>query len=217
MKWLAVGIGFLAGIPLVMRDKNTQLLKTRGQVVGLCLVFSVVSVFCAMLMAGIEAMLGGGPVRIGPVSVYGVWLFAPTLLYAATKAFRCRYARLMDVYALYMLPSLVIMRCNCLYSGCCLGRLSGLGRFRWPVREIEIFFYLGMIIFLLRREKKEPIPGTAYPLLMIFYGSLRFVLEWFREGAGYFHLAHIWSILSILIGAGIYLELTNQRKRGVRV
>ena len=60
---------------------------------------------------------------------------------------------------------------------------------------------------------------------MISYGAFRFINEFFRDnGSGLFHLAHLWSIITLIIGVCIYTELVQskdgndlkRRKRGKR-
>lgn len=169
-----------------------------------------------MLFAGIESLIAGEGFRFGAISTYGVYFICPVLLIFAAKICQKDIRSVFDVFALYAMPSLFLIRCNCLLSGCCGGtEIPGTG-LHWPTREAEMLFYVFMLIFLIRREKNGALKGTAFPLLMIFYGGFRFIEEWFRaaSGAGMIHLAHLWSLIAIAIGCSVYFELKAGKDRG---
>ena len=54
---------------------------------------------------------------------------------------------------------------------------------------------------------QEKSQGRAYPVYMIAYGLFRFLNEFMRysETDRIFHIAHLWSIVSILIGISFLL------------
>jgi prolipoprotein diacylglyceryltransferase len=53
----------------------------------------------------------------------------------------------------------------------------------------------------------------AYPFTILVYSIFRFIIEWFREEytgqVWIFHLAHIWSLISI-IGSAIAIYLIKR-------
>jgi prolipoprotein diacylglyceryltransferase len=119
-----------------------------------------------------------------------------------------------DLLALYAVPSLFLQRVCCLIAGCCQGNLIPGTEMRWPTRELELVFYVLLFVYFLRKEKSETfIKGSLFPILMISYGTFRFLEEGFREadGTSFAHMAHLWSILAIIIGVCIYTELTHNR------
>lgn len=211
-KYLTVLLGFLAGYPLVWRRKETLGLKKGWQAVLLCICFSACSVLSALVFATLEGLLGGEGLRFGEISTYGVYLFCPIVIFLTVRATERDGGRWMDVFALYALPSLFLMRCNCLFSGCCGGRAIGQTGLFWPTREAEMVFYAVMFLVLLRREKRGAPKGTAFPLLAAAYGGFRFVVEWFRATSGdaLIHLAHLWSVLSVITGIAVYFELMKR-------
>ena len=50
---------------------------------------------------------------------------------------------------------------------------------------------------------------------MIAYGIFRFIEEWFRTSSGMymFHKAHIWALLSLIIGLSIYFEIRTKQNK----
>lgn len=213
-KYIALFLGIAAGLPIVWQRRKPLGQKNILQVILICLAFSVCSTVSAMIFAGVEGVISGEGFGMGAVSTYGVYLICPFMLAVFAKVLKIKMSDMFDVFALYALPSLFFLRCNCLISGCCGGKEIFSTGLTWPTREAELIFYVIMLIVLLKHEKKKVPKGTAFPLLMIAYGSFRFIEEWFRtaSGAGVIHLAHIWSLIAITAGASIYLELKSQKR-----
>ena len=181
-----------------------------AELIGLCAVFSAVSTVSVLLFASFEKVIAGKGFSIGAVSTYGVYLFAPFILLAIWRTER---EQIFDSYAVYVLPSLFLQRIRCLMNGCCGGTEMFAAGMHWPTREAELLFYAVMLYVLLKiyRRNTTP-PGTLFPILMMSYGGFRFVEEFFREGSGLFHPAHLWSLISILVGYSIYIEIRKHKK-----
>lgn len=211
-----VGSGFLIGVPIIWNQRDKAGFHGKWQVGLLCLIYSVCSVLGAMLLAKLEGALTGE--SGGKISTYGVYFFGTVLLLAGCLLFRLNTKGIFDLFALYVLPSLFLQRCNCLRTGCCGGTAIFGTKLHWPTRETELIFYITMFGVLWKRIKRNEIPGQLFPLLMICYGSFRFINEWFRRGNTIgLHLAHVWSGLCIVIGCSIYYELrTRAKKSNVR-
>ena len=202
----------------MFRRREKLNLRTWWQVLLLCLGFSVLSVLSVMLFAAMESVLAGKAAVFGAVSTYGAYFFCPILLLLAGRLFRWKWAHLFDLYALYAIPSLFFVRCNCLIAGCCSGLPIPGTHLHWPTREVELLFYVVLLLLLLRKERTDRRPGRLFPLLMLAYGTFRFLEEGFRisDAAGVWHMAHTWSLLCALIGAGLYLELGSRAARTAR-
>lgn len=180
---------------------------------------TIAGVVCVKLFAGLESFqltLSGG------MSLYGAIFFLPLFYALGAKAFKRDVRQVFDVMTLCVISTLLIVRVNCIVSGCCEGMLlPGSNQLRWPTREIEMVFHGVLLVLFYRRLCRPAVPGTVYPLYMMAYGAFRFVEEWFREGDAIFlglHPAHLWSILSIVIGCAVYFELVERdRRRQARV
>ena len=213
MKYVMLVLGVLAGIPFVWRQREPLGLKKPWQVLLLCLGFSAGSMLSAMLFASLEGLLSGNGFRFVAISTYGVYFFFPLAVYFAAKGMKRNGWRWVDMFAVYAAPSLFLMRINCLVSGCCGGRPIGSTGFYWPTRQAEMIFYVIRFLVLIRREKAGARTGTAFPLLAGTYGTFRFIEELFRDhpGGSLFHMAHIWSMMAVIIGFGLYFELNSDR------
>lgn len=214
-KYFMVLLGWLAGAPLVWTRRGRLGLERPWQAALTGLGFSCASVASALLFASLEGLLRGNGFRFGAISTYGVYFIAPALLALLARGAGMDAGSLFDVFALYALPSLFLLRINCLISGCCGGRAIGNTGLHWPTRQAEMVFYAVMLLALLRREKAGAAKGTAFPLLTASYGVFRFVEEWFRagDGPGLIHLAHGWSLAAAVLGFGLYFELCRGRTK----
>ena len=211
MKYVMLFLGVLAGIPFIWKQREQLGLKRPWQILLLCLSFSAGSTLSAMLFASLEGLLSGNGFRFGAISTYGVYFFFPLAVYFAAKGMKRDGWRWVDMFAVYAVPSLFLMRINCLVSGCCGGSPIGSTGLHWPTRQAEMIFYAIMFLVLLRREKAGTQIGTAFPLLAGVYGAFRFIEEWFRDYSlgVLIHMAHIWSLMAIIIGFGIYFKLNG--------
>jgi len=213
-KYIALFLGILAGFPIVWQRRNRLGKINAFQTLLVCIAFSICSTISAMLFAGIESIISGHGFTVTSISTYGIYFICPLMLMLLAKVCNLRISNIFDIFALYALPSLFFLRCNCLISGCCGGKEIFDTGIHWPTREAELIFYIVMLIFLLKREKKNVSGGTLFPLLMVSYGSFRFIEEWFRisSGAGAVHPAHIWSLIAAAIGLSIYFELQSPKR-----
>ncbi|MBR3356623.1 MAG: prolipoprotein diacylglyceryl transferase [Solobacterium sp.] len=204
----AVILGIQAGYPLMQYMQRRQTAAALFR----CAVFSALSVISVLLFASFEKAVSGRGFSIGAVSTYGVYLFAPCLLYAVYRQDRrCIF----DSYAVYVIPSQFLQRIRCLMNGCCGGTPIGSTGLHWPVREAELLFYAVMLFVLMKTFRKNGgFTGELFPVLMMSYGVFRFAEEFFREGNTLFHLAHLWSLISVLIGYSIYIEIRKHKKQG---
>ena len=182
-------------------------------IVGIIVV--IIGLFDVKLFALIEA--GFQPEKAANMRLFGEVFLLPPVFYAMAKIFRRDPKIVFDVVVAGVCFSLLCGRFNCLHAGCCKGTLIPDTELRWPVREIEIVYYLIFLEISVARNLKKKTHGELYPAFMLSYGALRFVLEFFRETSqsGVFHIAHCWSALSDAIGLTVLLILHNKQKKGV--
>ena len=212
-KLLAVMIGILLGYPLLWQKKEKLHTDHPAKVFLVCLLFSFLSVLSAALFASFERIITGNGITFGGVSTYGVYFLCPLFLLLITP--KGRKAGILDCLAFYAVPSLVLQRVSCFITNCCYGNHLFSVSFKWPVRESEILFYILIFLFLLKKEKDQNVKeGALFPYLMIGYGIFRFINEFFRytEGGGLFHLAHVWSLLSVIAGWSVLSELVKKHR-----
>ena len=172
-----------------------------------------VGVICVKLFAFLESGSDG-------MSLYGAIFFLPIIYYVCTKLTKRSVADVFDIFTVCTAMTLLFSRFNCLMAGCCKGLIiPGTEAMQFPTREAEMLFYIVLYIILRKKVCKQKYSGKIYPYYMISYGIFRFVVEFFRESEmkfGWFHISHIWSLLSIAIGvASIYLINQNNKNKSL--
>ena len=215
-KYIAVILGIAAGFFMMSGLFKKAGIKGNARKGVICVLFSGIGLSSVLLFASFESLITGRGVSFGEVSVLGGYLFSPLGIYGLSKILKIKPSDLFDLYAVYVLPTLFLMRINCLISGCCTGITIGSHGLRFPVRELEMVFYIFMLGLFLAEgsfEKKKgiklfAIPGIRFPILMLSYGAFRFLLEFFRESPakGVFHLAHLFAFITFFTGLAISLE-----------
>lgn len=183
------------------------------------LVFSVFhtiwGVFCVSIFAVIET--GFDMDNIGNMSLFGGVFMMPLFYLVLGRITKAKIKMVFDICTSCMLFTLMCARINCIISGCCCGMFIPFTKIKWPTRELEIFFYIILIILIFRKLQLKKYDGTIYPWYMMTYGFFRFVTEWFRayEGNYVIHRGHVWSLISMIIGFSVYIEIkkTNNKER----
>ena len=156
----------------------------------------------------------------GKMSLFGGVFLMPVFYFIMAKITKIRAGEVFDIFTASLVTTMFFARVNCLASGCCLGRMiPGMEPIRWPTRELELIYYLAFLALVVPKVWKEESWGTAYPLYMLSYGVFRFITECFRDNGTnqVFHVAHIWAVVSFVIGMSVYIEtrnIKNTNRRG---
>ena len=214
LNFVMVIIGYFVALPMLWRLRNRANICKKWQLVTICLTFLVICYVGTMIFSNFEGIFTEG--SAGGTSLYGVFFVGVPLLLIGAKVLKMNLKGVADLLALYVIPSFFLARCACIISGCFNGNEIFNTGLHWPVREAELIFYAVTLYVLCEKVDKNEIPGQALPVLMVSYGTFRFVNEWFREatiiGPG-IHLAHIWSVICVIIGFSVYTELKQHTKK----
>lgn len=152
----------------------------------------------------------------GNMSLFGGVFFMPVAYYIAAKIIKCKVSDLFDICTICMLFTVMCARINCILTGCCQGILfGGIQGLRWPTRELEIVYYIALLICFGHKVKSGRSDGEIYPLYMISYGVFRFIIEWVRsyDGNSLIHRAHFWALISLCLGFSIYAEIEKKKTK----
>lgn len=183
------------------------------------LILSVLHTAIGVCSVKVFAFLESGD--IGNMSLFGAVFFMPAAYWLGARLSKRPYGKVCDVFTPCMLFTLMCARINCIVSGCCSGLVIPRTHFHFPTRELEILYYIVMLILLVPRVKKGESPGSIYPLYMASYGAFRFIDEFFRTSSTgmLFHLSHVWSAIAFAAGLSIYIEINarnHQRKKVIK-
>ena len=205
---------FLLGIVLCFVWAYTfrEKLKLNGWQLLLFIVYTfIIGGLSAFLFARFEQLVAPSHspsnLRIyGPIYVmWAAYILPCKLVHSEPRAF-------VDICTPGLIISLISIRINCFYAGCCQGLMIPGANFRYPIRELELVFQVIILVVFARRVlKSKSYNGTLYPLYMIWYGLIRFIYEFFREPENLFfgriHAPHVWSLISIVAGIIAYVLL----------
>ncbi len=204
----------------LIRRKEYLFTASQSAILTFLLAFS--GVIGAKLMFMLESLewdfsLSGG------ISFYGSVLLIPVLSILISSAFRIKYLKLLDFYAPMICAMLAVMKLNCLRSGCCGGILlytSDAGKeIHFPSQIAELLIAFAIMMFLLKFEEKSENGGLSYPIFLLVYGILRFTANFFRKDlvplVWIIPGGHLWSLVSIIIGAFSFIYIKKRKNDGV--
>lgn len=192
--------------------------------VALAAVLIYVSAYAWMLIlywveSGFKTFGGQNIVRIF------VWLPVFTFLYS--KLLKINWQSMCDLVAPCLTLNHGIAHIACVFQGCCYGYETNsaicvynanFGKYLFPIQLLEAFVALAITAFLLYRMKKQKFQttGDIYPIMLILFGSTRFVLEFFRDNDkvlfGISNLA-LHALLAFIVGAAWYATLKEINRR----
>ena len=132
------------------------LLKTQDRlrfriplVLLLSLLHTVFGVGCVKFFAFLESGDAGG------MSLFGGVFFMPVFYFLITKLTKRKAADVFDVFTICMIFTVMCARINCMMSGCCRGLIIPGTQLRFPTRELEIIYYIGMLLLLIPWVRKR--------------------------------------------------------------
>lgn len=174
---------------------------------------TVFGVACVKLFAFLENGEAGG------MSLFGGIFFMPVFYLLLARLTKRKAADVFDVFTVCMLFTVMCARISCMISGCCRGLIIPGTQLRFPTRELEIVYYIGMLVVLIPWVRKERHIGGVYPFYMATYGAFRFIIEFFRvsDSGTMVHLAHFWAALALAAGLSVYLEISARNQKGKKV
>lgn len=212
--FLSIGTVLMA-VPIAFVSRKYGISLWKGLIATILLtVFGTLGTF---LLYYVE---NGG---IGGTSFYGAVFFVPAAFALVALLLRIPYGRIMDLCAVGECIMLALMKVQCQIYGCCGGRLlfttgDGVDVY-FPSQIAELVVALALFTLLLCWALKGKHRGMLYPWYLVLYGSIRFVLNIFREAwvtkEMLLPFGNIWSLVAIAIGV-IWFAICR-KKRGPRL
>ena len=210
----AVGTLFMGVLIWVRRDKYHLKL---WQIILFTIALAAVGYAGVRLLAILEqfkALIQGD--IAGGMSFYGSVFLIPLLMPLIGKLFKLKPSETLDLCAPCVLAILACMRVSCYATGCCGGIVIYLPEkeFATHPQLIECAADLVLIAILLRKEKKDRKAGAGYPRMLIYYGILRFFLEFIRETPKdilFLSRGQIYALIGVLVGI-LFFKLFYNKK-----
>lgn len=182
------------------------------------IIFSVLHTIWGVISVSVFAVVetGFNMDYLGNMSLFGGVFMMPIFYLIMGKITGVKVKTVFDVCTNCMLFTLMCARLNCVITGCCYGLKIRGTELRWPTRELEILFYVILIICIFGQLKKNILNGSIYPIYMIAYGIFRFITEGFRfyEEGTMLHRGHLWSLITLGFGISVYIEVTKLKSSG---
>ena len=206
---LTIGAAFTAVWLILMRKRLNMAWYTA---ISIAVVHTIYGVLTVKVFAFLET--GFDSASLGNMSLFGGVFFMPAAYWLGAKISKRPLKEVFDVFTPCMVFTVMCARVNCILSGCCRGlHIPGTNGLRFPTREAELVFYIILLALLCPRIRKGKLQGCAYPLYMISYGAFRFITEFFRasNSGTLFHIAHLWALITLLLGVSIYAEIKKQQ------
>ena len=213
---LSVGAAFTSAWLILMRKRLNLAWYVA---ILIAIAHTIYGVLTVKAFAFLET--GFDKASLGNMSLFGGVFFMPLAYWLGAKISKRPSKEVFDIFTPCMLFTLMCARVNCIVSGCCSGLVIPGTHVHFPTRELEIIYYIVMLILLVPRVKKSKNPGSTYPLYMASYGAFRFIDEFFRTSSTgmLFHLSHVWAAIAFAAGLSIYIEINarnHQRKKVIK-
>lgn len=179
-----------------------------GQAVMFTLLLTVVGVSGVKLLYILEnfkAFLATGEAGM---SFFGAVFLIPLVMPVVGRFFRMNGRQTLDLCAPCVASIVGFMRVSCFLTGCCGGRVVHLmGRaFLFPAQLFELTGDFTVAYLLLMVPRFQNQEGKKYPVFLIFYGVMRFLLELVRiNPKGLLGLTNgqWFSLVGIVLGLGM--------------
>ena len=189
-----------------------------------CVIVSVAIIVTGLIGAELWYFLENGD--WGGKSFFGAVYFAPLTFIAVAKILKMPYVYSLDLCATSGCLALAVLKVQCLIDGCCagviLGQIEDNIYVRFPSQIVEFVTALILTVLLLYLSYNPKYRGKIYPITLVLYGTLRFVLNLFRDDwdrTQSFNLplplGNIWALIAVIVGAVWLIALKRKRKSNI--
>ena len=141
----------------------------------------------------------------GGNNIVRIFVYVPLIGLPITKLLKLDVKKTLALLSFAPLLVHGVSHFGCIFFGCCNGYPCSFGVYnpfyqdiRFPIQPIEALTAVAIVVFLFWRAKKknfEP-DGYEYPLMLVLFGSTRFLFEFLRDNEKMF-----WGISNLAIHA----------------
>jgi len=156
----------------------------------------------------------------GGNNIVRIFIWVPLFAWPVAKLLKLDWKTCCE----YIAPCLCVVHgvahLGCIFAGCCHGYPWKYGIWNpqldcktFPVQPIEAIVAIAIVIVICVRQKRRSYDpdGLSYPLMLILFGSTRFMLEFARDNdklfLGISSLA-LHALLMLIVGLAFYFSLT---------
>ena len=126
----------------------------------------------------------------GGNNIVRCFVYMPLFAIPAAKLLKMKWKQACDLLAPATCVVHGVSHWGCIFAGCCHGipweggmYCIETGQYCFPSQPLEALTAILIVVFLLWREKKNnyQIDGLSMPIMLMLFGSTRFVWEFFRD------------------------------------
>lgn len=155
------------------------------------------------------------------MSFYGAVYLVLLIMPIVGMMFKLKPMESLDACAPCGAAMVGFMRFGCYCAGCCGGIPMGNSGVLWPAQLMEGLCDMAMLAFLLIAEMQGFAKNKGYPLFLISYGSIRFILEFIRDTTKFWlGLSHgqWFSIIGISVALLMILgDMIWKKRKSIKV
>lgn len=218
--WLALTVGAI-GMLICLWQRRMRFFLRRLQCVQFILILTVIGILGAkalFILENLEDTAENG-ISLAGVSFYGSVYLLPLLMPLMGKLFQLRSDQTMDICGPCVAVMIGCMRIGCFLSGCCGGSEVYLGDicFQWPTQAFESIGDFAILLLLLHWEERGKYRQLLYPIFMLLYSALRFLIEFLRDTPKeWLQLSHgHWFALAAICWSAIWIFSKTYVKRTI--
>lgn len=163
----------------------------------------------------------------GVLSVVRAFVYLPLVALLCAKLFKISWCTLCDVLAPGICAAQGVGSSACIFTGCCHGYPFAYGIYN-PVYETRLFpvqlfetgtsLLIAFYLIVLAKEKNYAPDGKSFPLMLMLFGTARFMWEFFRNNTkilwGCSDVA-LHALFMVVVGAAVYMYLIKREKTTV--
>lgn len=147
-------------------------------------------------------------------NIVRTFIWVPFIGLPFAKIYKIDYHKAIEFLA--PIPCIIhgVAHFGCVFEGCCYGFPSNpgiwnpeTGDYRFPIQFIEASVAIVIVILTILRIKKYEFSGKskAYALMLIMFGSTRFILEFFRDNEKLFmHVSSLALHALLMFALGLF-------------
>ncbi|MDP8259210.1 MAG: prolipoprotein diacylglyceryl transferase, partial [Candidatus Aadella gelida] len=190
-----LAVAFIVSSLLILKDTRQQSLDTGKMMdcVGIILLSGILG--GRLLFVGINwKEYVAEPLRIfmfheGGLAFQGALVGAILGGIVAAKVKKMPFWKSADIIAPYIALGQAIGRIGCFFNGCCYGKVADTGIrivfphqavARMPAQLYSSFMLFLVFVALLLVKKRKRFDGYVFSAYLVLYGSMRFIVDFFR-------------------------------------
>lgn len=216
-------LGFLAVITFNVWYGKKYGIKAKEALITTGIVYPV-----AYLWIYVLCWAESGFQNFGGNNIVRGFIYFPLIAWPVARLLKIRWGKICDFIAPCICLCHGVSHIGCIFIGCCEGYACTFGIYNpaheavlFPVQIFEALTALAIVAFLVWRASRNgyQADGTAYPIMLILFGSTRFLWEFARDNEklwlGCSALA-FHALFMALVGLDLYGTIREKRKKNAQ-